>query len=147
VSVFTEEQKATKARQVMMADIGKTTDEKILDIAITKQKLADGLFEITQSAAIDCELHFHEHGAVTQCVKYPASGGPTFAYHPDWKVDVQNSPMTAVYRASTVKELQSSMATASATGLVSAGDPAYKDIAGVGKGAGAAPAADGEGEE
>jgi hypothetical protein len=120
VSVFTDDQKATKAKQVMMSDRGKTTDENILDIAINKQKLADGLFEITQSAAIDCELHFHEHGAVTQCVKYPKTGGPTFAYHPDWKVDVRNSPMRAVYDAITAGESRDALAAATATGLVSA---------------------------
>jgi hypothetical protein len=120
VSVFTDDQKATKAKQVMMSDRGKTTDENILDIAVNKQKLADGLFEITQSAAIDCELHFHEHGAVTQCVKYPKTGGPTFAYHPDWKVDVRNSPMRAVYDAITAGESRDALAAATATGLVSA---------------------------
>jgi hypothetical protein len=119
VSVFTDDQKATKAKQVMMSDRGKTTDENILDIAINKQKLADGLFEITQAAAIDCELHFHEHGAVTQCVKYPKTGGPTFAYHPDWKVDVRNSPMRAVYDAITAGESRDALAVATATGLVS----------------------------
>jgi hypothetical protein len=68
-----------------------TTDELIMSIAKAKQELADNLFAITQQAAIDCELHFHEHGAVTKCLKYGAAGGPTYAYHPDWKADVANS--------------------------------------------------------
>ena len=62
-----------------------------MSIATAKQQLADSLFAITQQAAIDCELHFHEHGAVTKCLKYGPTGGPTFAYHPDWKVDIETS--------------------------------------------------------
>ena len=109
MSVFTEDQKLTKARNVMMSDGGMTTDEMILDVAVKKQVLADGLFEITQSAAIDCELHFHEHGAVTQCMKYPASGGPTFAYHPDYVVDLNNSPLAAQYKAEVIGGLMKAL--------------------------------------
>jgi len=108
-AVFTADQKATKARNVMMKDGGETTDEKILRIAIYKQKLADGLSEILQAAAIDCELHFHEHGAVTRCMKYPSSGGPTFSYHPDYVVDLQNSPLGAQYRAEAIGGLMKSL--------------------------------------
>ena len=108
-AVFTEDQKATKARAVMMKDGGETTDEKILRIAIYKQQLADGLSEITQAAAIDCELHFHEHGSVTRCMKYPPSGGPTFAYHPDYVVDLNNSPLAAQYKAEAIGGLMKAL--------------------------------------
>jgi hypothetical protein len=108
-AVFTEDQKATKARNVMMKDGGETTDEKILRIAIYKQQLADGLSEITQAAAIDCELHFHEHGAVTRCMKYPSSGGPTFSYHPDYVVDLNNSPLAAQYKAEAIGGLMKAL--------------------------------------
>ena len=73
----------------MMSDKSMTTDEIIFDIATKKQTLADGLFEIAQTAAIDCELHYHEHGAVTQCFKYAEEGRPQFMYHPDWRKDLQ----------------------------------------------------------
>jgi len=113
-AVFTDDQKATKARKVMMKDAGETTDEKILKIAIYKQQLADGLSEITQAAAIDCELHFHEHGAVTRCMKYPVSGGPTFAYHPDWKKDNRQSQMGARYKEESAKVALSALGASAA---------------------------------
>jgi hypothetical protein len=51
-----------KAKKLMMVDKGLTTDQMIYNIAMKKQKLADGLYEIAQTAAVDCQLHFHEHG-------------------------------------------------------------------------------------
>jgi hypothetical protein len=91
LSVFSAQQKAEGAKQLMMSDKSMTTDEIIFDIATKKQMLADGLFEIAQTAAIDCELHYHEHGAVTQCFKYAEEGRPQFMYHPDWRKDLQAS--------------------------------------------------------
>jgi hypothetical protein len=88
LSTFTDQQKAEGAKQVMMADKQMTTDQVIYSIAQNKQKLADGLMEIAQSAAMDCELHFHEHGGVTKCFKYADKGRPLFMYHPDWHRDL-----------------------------------------------------------
>lgn len=91
LSVFSDAQKSGDvkgAKEVMIADRGKTTDETIFEIAIAKQKLADGLQSIAQRAAIDCELHFHEHGAVTQCFKYAGDVRPSFLHHPDINRDV-----------------------------------------------------------
>jgi len=90
LSVFTEKQKM-EAKELAMIDKGMTTDEIILDIATKKQKLADGLFEIAQTSAIDCQLHYHEHGAATQCFKFADAGRPMFMYHPDWRKDVQRA--------------------------------------------------------
>jgi hypothetical protein len=89
LSVFSAQQKAEGAKQLMMSDKSMTTDEIIFDIATKKQTLADGLFEIAQTAAIDCELHYQEHGAVTKCFKYEGEGRPQFMYHPDWRKDLQ----------------------------------------------------------
>jgi len=83
LSVFSTEQKAEGAKAVMMADQSKTTDEIIFELAEAKQKLADGLFEIAQDAAIDCEVHRLEHGAVAHCFRYPEGKRPMFMYHPD----------------------------------------------------------------
>ena len=91
LSVFSAQQKAEGAKQLMMSDKSMTTDEMIFDIATKKQTLADGLFDIAQTAAIDCELHYHEHGAVTQCFKYPENERPMFMYHPDWRKDLQEA--------------------------------------------------------
>ena len=91
LSVFSEKQKAEGAKQLMMSDKGMTTDEIIFDIASKKQVLANGLMEIAQTAAIDCELHYHEHGATTQCFKFAEKGRPMFMYHPDWHKDIQGS--------------------------------------------------------
>lgn len=88
LSVFTDKQKAEGARALIMADKGMSTDEMIFDIATKKQTLSDGLFEIIQTAAVDCELHFHEHGKVTQCFKFPEDYRPLFAHHPDWRKDM-----------------------------------------------------------
>jgi hypothetical protein len=88
LSVFTAEQKATGSKSIMMTDGGKTTDQMIYEIAVAKQKLADGLFEIAQRSAIDCQLHFHEHGAVTQCFKFEGAVRPSFLHHPDIDRDV-----------------------------------------------------------
>ena len=91
ISVFSDQQKAEGAKTIMMIDKSMTTDEMIYDIAVKKQKLADGLFEIAQTAATDCQIHYHEHGAVTQCYKFAAGNRPMFMYHPDWKKDLQAS--------------------------------------------------------
>jgi len=91
LSVFSAQQKAEGAKQLMMSDKSMTTDEMIFDIATKKQTLADGLFDIAQTAAIDCELHYHEHGAMTQCFKYPENERPMFMYHPDWRKDLQEA--------------------------------------------------------
>lgn len=88
ISVFSVEQKATGAKTVMLADGGKTTDETIFELAKAKQKLADGLYEIAQDAAIDCEVHNFEHGAVAHCFRYPEGTRPMFLYHPDIERDV-----------------------------------------------------------
>lgn len=89
LSVFSDTQKASGAKQIMMADKAMTTDQIIFDIATKKQMLADGLFEIAQSSAVDCELHFHEHGQVTKCFRFEAGRRPMFLYHPDWHKDLQ----------------------------------------------------------
>lgn len=104
LSVFSAEQKASGSKQIMMIDKAMTTDQMIYDIAMKKQKLADGLMEIAQSAAVDCDLHFFEHnpfetnpatgrrepggGKAVQCYKFAAGARPTFMYHPYWKKDL-----------------------------------------------------------
>jgi hypothetical protein len=95
LSVMTPEQKKdTRANMVMKNDGGLTTDEMIYSIAVDKQKLADGLQEILQSAAVDCELHFHEHTAnslpdeITQCFRIGKAGAPAFMTSPDWHDDL-----------------------------------------------------------
>jgi hypothetical protein len=90
LSVFSAEQKtggAKGSRQLMMADKGMTTDQMIFDIATKKQKLADGLMEIAQSAAVDCRLHEFEHGKTVHCFQYESGSRPMFMYHPDWQKD------------------------------------------------------------
>jgi hypothetical protein len=91
LSVFSDQQKASGSKQLMIADLGKTTDEVIYEIAKAKQKLADGLFEIAQSTAVDCELHFMEHGGVTECYKWSNADRPYFLYHPDIARDLAGS--------------------------------------------------------
>jgi hypothetical protein len=76
-----------------MADKGMTTDQNIFDIATKKQKLADGLSEVLQEAAIDCELHRFENGITGQCFRYGKGSRPNFLWHPDWKRDIQLSAM------------------------------------------------------
>ena len=95
LSVFSVTQKAEGAKALMMADKSMTTDQIIYDIATKKQKLADGLYEIAQTAAADCEIHFHEHGAVTQCYKFAEGSRPMFAYHPDWQKDIKDMGVRA----------------------------------------------------
>ncbi len=90
LSVFSAEQKtggAKGSRALMMADKGLTTDQMIFDIATKKQKLADGLMEIAQSAAVDCTLHAFEHGKTVNCFRYEPGSRPMFMYHPDWQKD------------------------------------------------------------
>jgi hypothetical protein len=111
LSVFSAEQKTSGSRQLMMVDKAMTTDQMIYDIAMKKQKLADGLMEIAQSAAVDCDLHFFEHnpfetnpttgrrepggGKAVQCYKFAAGARPTFMYHPFWKRDLAAPVRTA----------------------------------------------------
>jgi hypothetical protein len=88
VMKFSDKQKTELPRPIATADKGMTTDQIILNIAEKKQALADGLEEILQSASVDCELHFHEHGAVTACHRFPRGSEPMFMYQPDWKKTV-----------------------------------------------------------
>ena len=91
VSVFTTAQKSGDSAKMLMAlDKRMTTDQMILNIATTKQRLADGLAAISQDAAADCELHYHEHGKVTHCFNF-GTNTPMFMFHPDWKKDIQAS--------------------------------------------------------
>jgi hypothetical protein len=89
LSVFSKEQKQQSA-EIMRADKEMTTDQIIYDIATKKEVLANGLFEIAQSAAVDCVLHRHEHGNVTQCYTFESGKGPAYMYHPDWRKDLQS---------------------------------------------------------
>jgi hypothetical protein len=86
LSVFSPEQKAEGSKQLMTTDKGMSTDQMILDIATKKQQLADGLSNIIQSAAVDCQLHHNEHGT-TQCFTFKEGARPLFMYHPDWRKD------------------------------------------------------------
>lgn len=91
LSVFTAAQKSDgDGRKVIMEDGGMTTDEQIYDIALKKQQLADGLFEIAQSSATDCALHYDEQskGTGVQCFEYPEGQRPMFLYHPDYEQDI-----------------------------------------------------------
>jgi hypothetical protein len=86
LSVFTAVQKSSgSASLIMRTDAAKTTDEQIFEIATTKQKLADGLFDIAQIAAADCNLHYFEHGenAATACYVFPPGKRTNFMFHPD----------------------------------------------------------------
>jgi hypothetical protein len=97
LSVFSAQQKAEGSKVLMKVDKAMTTDQMIFDIATKKQKLADGLFEIAQSAAVDCQLHYEEHkaglpeGQTIKCYKFAEGGRPMFMYHPDWHKDLQAS--------------------------------------------------------
>jgi hypothetical protein len=99
LSVFSATQKAEGSKQLMTADKSMTTDQMIFEIATNKQKLADGLSEILQAAAVDCQIHFEEHGGEKQpddppkkpravkCFKYRKGARPLFMFHPDWRKD------------------------------------------------------------
>lgn len=103
LSVFTAEQKL-EAKEVMTADGRMTTDEVIFDIATKKQKLADGLFEIAQAAAVDCELHRREHGEVTKCFSFARKPGESdFMTHPNWRNDMSSMMVRAATAATTVR--------------------------------------------
>lgn len=97
LSVFSDAQKSVNKTTgavpfVVSIDNFRTTDENLFEIAKLKQTLADGLFEIAQSAASDCALNAYEHaddsGTPTiKCFQY----SPTFMYHPDIRRDIINS--------------------------------------------------------
>jgi hypothetical protein len=87
LSVFSPTQKAEGSKQIMTADNSKSTDQMIYEIAKKKQVLADGLSDIIKSAAVDCQLHYHEHGEATQCYTFSEGARPLFMYHPDWRKD------------------------------------------------------------
>ena len=118
MSVFTARQKAEGSKKIMKADKSMSTDQLIYDIATKKQKLADGLYEIAQTAATDCEIHYHEHGAVTQCYKFAEGGRPGFAFHPDWRKDIKEGDVKSV--ASRAPTAAPAYATAAAAGATAA---------------------------
>ena len=134
MSVFTARQKAEGPKKIMSSDKGKSTDQIIYDIATKKQKLADGLYEIAQTAATDCEIHFHEHGAVTQCYKFAEGSRPMFAYHPDWEKDVKNSGVRTTAAAPRASAAPVAAAAAAAAGA--AATAATSSFAEEGEGAG-----------
>jgi hypothetical protein len=86
--MFTEAQKKDGGKAFMgqNKDNGKTTDQMLFNIAQKKQKLADELFSIAQTAAIDCKLHLLEHGEGLRCYEYASQSG--FMYHPNWEEDL-----------------------------------------------------------
>jgi len=88
LSVMTEEQKAMAPPKMKRKDGGNTTDQTIHNIATRKQELANGLANILQSSATDCQLHFNEHGSATQCFQFQAGSRPMFLYHPNWRKDL-----------------------------------------------------------
>lgn len=91
LSVFSEKQKGELPKMILTADQGKTTDEIIFEIATKKQQLADALFEVAQSSAVDCTIHHHEHGKAIQCYAFGASADqPYFVAHPDWQKDLKD---------------------------------------------------------
>jgi hypothetical protein len=91
LSVFSEKQKGELPKMILTADQGKTTDQIIFEIATRKQQLADALFEVAQSSAVDCTIHQHEHGKVTQCYAFGSSSDqPYFVAHPDWRKDLKD---------------------------------------------------------
>jgi len=96
LSVFSPEQLKEGSKQLMMSDKSMTTDQIIFDIATRKQVLADELAAIMQSAAVDCQLHFHEHGEATQCFKFKEGARPLFMYHPNWRKDSDAAVRAAV---------------------------------------------------
>ena len=118
MSVFSAKQKAEGSKALMRADNSMTTDQIIYTIATKKQKLADGLYEIAQTAATDCEIHFHEHGAVTQCYKFAEGSRPMFAYHPDWQKDIKNMGV----RAAAASDAPAFAAATSVTAAAGAGE-------------------------
>jgi hypothetical protein len=102
LSVLTPEQKKDpRASMIMTNDTGQTTDEMIYTIAVNKQTLADGLQGILQTAAVDCELHFHEHissskpGEITQCFRIGTDTAPAFMTSPDWHDDLVSLQLRA----------------------------------------------------
>jgi plasmid stability protein len=62
-------------------DGGATTDQSILTLSNAKKKLADALFDVMQSSAVDCELNAGENGALA-CYRF--AGEPTMEplFHP-----------------------------------------------------------------
>ena len=95
LSVFSPTQKAEGSKQIMTADKSQSTDQMIYEIAKKKQVLADGLSKIIQSAAVDCQLHYHEHGEATQCYTFSEGARPLFMYHPDWRKDSDEAVRSA----------------------------------------------------
>ena len=119
LSVFTAAQKSGgDGRKVIMEDGGKTTDEQIYDIAVDKQKLADGLFEIAQSAATDCKLHYAEQsqGTTLSCFEFPEGKRPMFLYHPDYEQDIAASGATVTTVGKAARTTAKKPATSKATG-------------------------------
>ena len=88
IATFTEAQikDGGKAFMGQSKDNGKTTDQMLFNIAQKKQKLADELFSIAQTAAIDCKIHLLEHGSGLRCYEYKSQSG--FMYHPNWEEDL-----------------------------------------------------------
>lgn len=71
-------------------DQGQTTDQSILTLSNAKKKLADGLFEVMQASAVDCELNANENGALA-CYRF--AGEPTMEplFHPILSVHLENA--------------------------------------------------------
>ena len=95
---FSEEQRKTRLvdETLLNFDGGATTDESILNLSNAKKKLADSLFSVMQSAAVDCDLNAQENG-VLAC--YTFAGAPTMEplFHP--LVNVHLAESEAAVRA------------------------------------------------
>ncbi len=71
-------------------DEGLTTDQIILQIAISKEKLNNSLLNVMKSSAIDCELFKKENGFNQTCYRIGKNETDMeYTFHPYLETDVR----------------------------------------------------------
>jgi uncharacterized FAD-dependent dehydrogenase len=85
---FSDAQKKTMDKTLQLQDKSKTTDQKILEIAESKEKLNNSILNLMKLSAVDCQLNRRENGLTEACyfIKGTAPTGMTqsmdYMFHP-----------------------------------------------------------------
>lgn len=83
ISKFSKEQLTARLvdETLLNFDGGATTDQSVLQLSNAKKKLADALFEVMQSSAVDCELNANENGTLA-CYRFAGDPSMEPMFHP-----------------------------------------------------------------
>lgn len=86
-SVFSEEQKRSKLDiNIKTVDNNETSDERVLNVSLKKDKINQAILDVMKSAAVDCGLNSADLDNV-QCLQIDSAVADQYMFDPDLEVD------------------------------------------------------------